>query len=136
MAGFFTGFFGNILGDSISFGNFYWPWDLGNGIMGALPGLSFFFLKKEERLGKKGLMYAPLLALAAAAIGMAVAVYLDLCFKITVETEAAAWKVFVSAATTDAINGAVLLPILLLIYAHLVHLVERAPFDGGTGPPG
>lgn len=136
LAGFFTGFFGNILGDSISFGNFYWPWDLGNGIMGALPGLSFIFMNKEERLGKKGLMYSPLLAMIAAVIGMAVAVYLDLCFRITVETEAAAWKVFVSAATTDAINGAVLLPILLLIYVHLVHLAERVPLNEGIGPPG
>ncbi len=136
LAGFFTGFFGNVLGDSISFGRFFWPWDLGNGIMGALPGLSFLFMDKEERLGKKGLMYSPLIAMTAAVIGMAVAVYLDLRFKITVETEAAAWKVFVSAATTDAINGAVLLPLLLLIYAHMVRLVERAPHNEGTGPPG
>lgn len=135
LAGFFTGFFGNALGDSISFGRFFWPWDLGNGIMGALPGLSFLLLDKQERLGRKGQMYAPLLALVAAVIGMAVAVYLDLCFEITVDTSAAAWKVFVSSAMTDAINGAVLLPILLLIYAHLVHLVERSPHDQGTGPP-
>ncbi len=126
LAGFFTGFFGNALGDAISFGDFYWPWDLGNGIMGALPGLSFILMDKDERMGRKGRLYAAPLAMVAAVIGMAFATYLDLCFKITVDTGQAAWKVYISAAATDAINGAVLLPLLLLVYAHLMDLARSA----------
>ncbi len=124
LAGFLTGFFGNVLGDAIYFGDFYWPWDLGNGIMGALPGLAFIFLDKEERLGRKGLLWAPPLAVIAAVVGMAVAVLLDLRFQITVDTWQAAGRVYVSAAVTDAINGAVLLPLLLLVYAHLVNRTQ------------
>ncbi len=126
LAGFLTGFFGNVLGDAIYFGNFYWPWDLGNGIMGALPGLAFIFLDKEERLGRRGLFWAPPLAVIAAVVGMAVAVLLDLRFQVTVDTWQAAGRVYISAAITDAINGAVLLPLLLLVYAHLVHRAEKS----------
>lgn len=135
LAGFLTGFLGNVLGDWISFGDFFWPWDLGNGIMGALPGLSYILLTKEERLGKKGLMYAPLLALLAAVTGMAVAVYLDLSFQTTVSTGAAAWKTYVSSATTDAINGAVILPLLLMTYARLATWFRPQIGEERTAPP-
>lgn len=133
LAGFFTGFLGNALGDVVSFGDFYWPWDLGNGIMGALPGLAYVLLDKESRLGRTGRMWAPPLAAIAAVTGMTVAVLLDLYFKITVDTWEDAVTVFVAAASTDAVNGAVLLPLLLLVYSHLVRLSRRTPLPG-EGP--
>src|SRR5512136_919008 len=41
IVGFITGALGNIIGDLLSGGQF-WPWwDLGNGIMGLIPGLIY-----------------------------------------------------------------------------------------------
>ncbi len=124
-AGFLTGFLGNVLGDVVTFNDFFWPWDIGNGIMGAVPGLAYVLLDRERRLGRTGLLWAPPLAVAGAVLGMGFAVPLDLYMHMTVDTVQQAWTVYVSAASTDAINGAVLLPILVLVYAHLLRLSQR-----------
>jgi energy-coupling factor transport system substrate-specific component len=86
LAGFITGLAGNALGDAITYGEFFWPWDLGNRIMGAIPGLAYLFLDDERRLGRTGLLWAPPLAVAAAVIGVAVAVPIDLDLQMTVTT--------------------------------------------------
>ncbi len=39
IVGFITGFLGNVLGDFLSGYGFWWSWDLGNGLMGLIPGL-------------------------------------------------------------------------------------------------
>lgn len=38
--GFFSGFVGNLIGDALSGMGFFPPWDLGNGVMGAVAGLA------------------------------------------------------------------------------------------------
>ena len=37
--GLFTGFVGNVIGDLLSGYGFFWAWDVGNGLMGFIPGL-------------------------------------------------------------------------------------------------
>ncbi|MBI4771833.1 MAG: ECF transporter S component, partial [Chloroflexi bacterium] len=39
LLGLFTGFFGNVIGDLLSGYGFYWAWDVGNGLLGLIPGL-------------------------------------------------------------------------------------------------
>ena len=130
-AGFLTGFLGNVLGDVVTFNDFFWPWDIGNGIMGAVPGLAYVLLDRVRRLGRTGLLWAPPLAVAGAVLGMGFAVPLDLYMGLTVNTVQQAWTVFVSAAATDALNGAVLLPILVLIYSRLLQLSQKTVLHAG-----
>ena len=47
ITGFVTGLLGNIISDGVSFGGFYWNWDIGNGLIGAIPGIAYFVIKKQ-----------------------------------------------------------------------------------------
>lgn len=48
VVGFFTGAVGNILGDAITGWGVYPVWDLGNGLMGLIPGLIWAFRDREK----------------------------------------------------------------------------------------
>lgn len=48
VVGFFTGAVGNILGDAITGWGVYPVWDLGNGLMGLIPGLIWAFSDKQK----------------------------------------------------------------------------------------
>src|SRR5438309_10134347 len=43
IVGLFVGGIGNIIGDLISYHNFYWNWDVGNALVGFIAGLAVFF---------------------------------------------------------------------------------------------
>ncbi|NUQ38403.1 MAG: ECF transporter S component [Caldilineales bacterium] len=49
VVGFFTGAVGNILGDAITGWGVYPVWDLGNGLMGMVPGLIWAFRDEKAR---------------------------------------------------------------------------------------
>jgi uncharacterized membrane protein len=49
VVGFFTGFVGNILGDALTGWGVFPVWDVGNGLMGLIPGLAMVFGKNKER---------------------------------------------------------------------------------------
>lgn len=48
VVGFFTGAVGNILGDALTGWGVYPVWDLGNGLMGLIPGLLMAFVAREK----------------------------------------------------------------------------------------
>ncbi len=50
VAGFFTGFVGNILGDALTGWGVYPVWDIGNGLVGLIPGLVLAFKDKKQSL--------------------------------------------------------------------------------------
>jgi uncharacterized membrane protein len=50
VAGFFTGFVGNILGDALTGWGVYPVWDIGNGLIGLVAGLSMAFKDKKRSL--------------------------------------------------------------------------------------
>ena len=50
VVGFFVGAFGNVLGDAISGWGVFPAWDLGNGLVGMIPGLVFASKNKEKAL--------------------------------------------------------------------------------------
>ena len=60
---------------------------------------------------------AAVLAVVASVVGIGFAAMTDLAFQIGLSTMDAALAEFYSAAGTDAINGAILTPILLYAYA-------------------
>jgi hypothetical protein len=51
VVGFFTGAFGNILGDAITGWGVFPAWDVGNGLLGMVPGLVFAAKDREKALG-------------------------------------------------------------------------------------
>jgi energy-coupling factor transport system substrate-specific component len=48
--GLIAGLVGNILGDAISGFGFWWHWDVGNGIMGLIPGLAMLMIVDYRKL--------------------------------------------------------------------------------------
>lgn len=50
VAGFFTGFVGNILGDALTGWGIYPVWDIGNGLIGLVAGLAMAFKDKKQSL--------------------------------------------------------------------------------------
>ncbi len=117
ITGFVSGFLGNILSDGVSFGGFFWQWDIGNGLIGAIPGIAYFVIKRTDWIRVKGLAAAAVLAVAGSIIGIGFAAMTDFALQIGLSTMEAALAEFYSAAATDAVNGAILTPILLYAYA-------------------
>lgn len=118
IVGFVSGFLGNVISDAISWGGFWWNWDVGNGLMGLIPGLAAYFLSKDEMYGRKGLVSVAVLAVLASVIGMGFAAFTDYVFGYGISTiEEAIYALFLPAAVTNAINGAILTPILVSAYA-------------------
>lgn len=117
IVGFVSGFLGNIISDAISWGGFWWNWDVGNGLLGLIPGLVVYFLPEEKRGEKVGLIWAAILAVVGSIIGMGFAAFTDYIFGYGISTlEEAIYALFLPAAVTDAINGAILTPLLIAAY--------------------
>jgi energy-coupling factor transport system substrate-specific component len=117
IAGFVSGFLGNIISDGVSFGGFFWNWDIGNGLLGAVPGIGYFIIKRTDWGKVHGLVSSAVLAVAGSVVGMGFAALTDYVFQIGLSTLGAALTEFYSAAGTDAVNGLILTPILLYAYA-------------------
>jgi len=117
ITGFVVGLLGNILSDFASFGGFFWNWDIGNGLLGAIPGIAYFVIKRTGWTKAKTLAIAAVLAVVASVVGIGFAAMADYAFQIGLSTLDATLLEFNSAAWTDAINGAILTPILLYVYA-------------------
>ena len=116
LAGFFSGFIGNILSDQLSFGAFFWNWDLGNGLIGLVPSVGYYAVRRMDWAKTKGLAASGVLAIVASVIGIGFSALTDFVFSIGLNTVGAAVAEFIPAAVTDAINGAILAPILLYTY--------------------
>ncbi|MGC8786077.1 MAG: ECF transporter S component [Anaerolineae bacterium] len=65
VVGFFTGAAGNILGDFLSGWGVYPAWDMGNGLMGFVPGLVLLFADKKRSLNALTIVTIALLAVFA-----------------------------------------------------------------------
>lgn len=117
IVGFVSGFLGNIISDAISWGGFWWNWDVGNGLLGLIPGLAVYFLTEERRSQKIGLIWCGVLAVLGSIVGMGFAAFTDYLFGYGISTlEEAIYALFLPAAVTDAVNGAILTPLLVAAY--------------------
>jgi hypothetical protein len=65
VVGFFTGAVGNILGDFLTGWGVYPAWDMGNGLMGLVPGLVLLFADKKRSLNFLTGLVAVLILIAA-----------------------------------------------------------------------
>ena len=112
--GFITGLLGNVISDLIS-GYGFWPWwDLGNGLMGFIPGLIWLGIKTFRSGGD--IVKAEIMVVVGAAVGMFVASVSEIWvsgidFATTMATN------FMPAFISNVINGLILVPILMVAYA-------------------
>jgi uncharacterized membrane protein len=65
VVGFFSGFVGNVLGDALTGWGVYPLWDVGNGLMGMVPGLMLGFRNRERALNTLTYVVAGVAGLAA-----------------------------------------------------------------------
>jgi energy-coupling factor transport system substrate-specific component len=123
VVGFFVGGLGNIIGDLISFHNFYWNWDLGNALIGLITGLVVIYTSGRYRT-RQAIVIAEIASAVAVIIGIGFAAYTDIW--VSKISFAAATSEFFIAVIPDLINGLILLPILIVAYNAAVRQRGRA----------
>jgi energy-coupling factor transport system substrate-specific component len=113
LVGLFTGGVGNILGDLLSGYGFFWAWDVGNGLLGFIPGLLPLVGVGEIKTGRDYVM-AAIAAVVASFVGIAFpALLIDSIVTRQLDMATAISTEWLPASVTDAVNGAILTPILL-----------------------
>ncbi len=113
LVGLFTGFFGNVIGDLLSGYGFFWAWDVGNGLLGLIPGLLPLVGVMEIKTSRDYVM-AALAAVVASLVGIGFpALIADPFILRNIDFGAAVSTEWLPAGITDAVNGAILTPILL-----------------------
>ena len=111
--GFLTGFVGNMLGDFISGFGFWWSWDLGNGLMGLVPGLIAAGITSYR--DRSTIIKAEIFVVLGAAVGMLVPSLLEIPIS-GISFNTAIVGYFLPAAAGNIVVGLILVPILLVAY--------------------
>ncbi len=120
--GFISGFLGNIIGDALSGWGFWFWWDLGNGIMGLIPGFAGLLIRDFR--SARSLIIADVLSAVGAIVGMLLASVSEIWVS-GVDFNTALVGYFVPAAVTDILNGIILVPILMVAYSAVVARTGR-----------
>lgn len=111
--GLFSGFFGNVIGDLLSGYGFFWAWDVGNGLIGLIPGLLPYMGITEIKTSRDYVM-AAVAAVVASLVGIAFpALIADPFILRNIDFAGGLTTEWLPAGVTDAVNGAILTPILL-----------------------
>jgi energy-coupling factor transport system substrate-specific component len=123
--GFITGFFGNMFGDFFSgYGMFtFWNWHIANGLMGMIPGLvRYIGIIRVKSVRDFGVVELTIVLASAVAVGFAV--FMDTLLIHMMHFPESLYSWILPAFITDAVNGFILVPILLLISRRLIVTVE------------
>jgi energy-coupling factor transport system substrate-specific component len=117
IVGFITGILGNMLNDFLSGNGFWIWWDIGNGLMGLVPGLVYPMMQ-TFRSGAD-IFKAELTVIGGSFVGMFFAAVTEIwvsgiTFGNTLVIN------FVPAFLTNIINGLIVVPILMLAYSAVV----------------
>jgi energy-coupling factor transport system substrate-specific component len=117
IVGFIAGFLGNIISDLIAgYGLWFW-WDLGNGIIGLIPGLIAVWMTTYKTT--KDIVWAEVFSLIGVLVGMGVASLSEMWVS-GADISTVIFANFIPAVVPDLINGLILLPILMLAYSAIV----------------
>jgi len=125
LTGLVTGLAGNLFGDILSgYGMLkFWNWHIANGLMGMIPGLIRYVGIREIRTVRDfGIVELTVVLASAFAVGSAVLIDLFFIHDMHLPESLNSWVL--PAFITDAVNGFVLVPVLLLIWRQLVITVE------------
>ena len=122
IVGFISGFVGNILADMLSGYGFWLWWDLGNGIMGLIPGLfaAMIFIYNE----KKSILLGEVSVVLGVALGMAVASVSEMWVS-GADINTVIFANFLPSFITNILWGLVLLPVLMIAYSAIVQRSGR-----------
>lgn len=123
IVGFITGFVGNILSDLLSGWGFWFWWDLGNGLMGLIPGLISASIVNYDTL--KSILLGELFVILGAAGGMGVASLSEMWVS-GASMNTVIYANFIPAFVGNIVNGLILLPILMVAYAAITKRSGRS----------
>jgi energy-coupling factor transport system substrate-specific component len=117
IVGFIAGFLGNIISDLIAgYGLWFW-WDLGNGIIGLIPGLIAVWMTTYK--ATKDIVWAEVFSVIGVLVGMGVASISEMWVS-GADINTVIFANFIPAVVPDLVNGLILLPILMIAYAAIV----------------
>lgn len=122
IVGFITGFVGNILADLLSGYGFWFWWDLGNGLMGLIPGLIAASIVDYKAVNS--ILKAELFVILGVAVGMGVASVSEMWVS-GADINTVIFANFIPAFVSNIVNGLILLPILMVAYAAVVQRSGR-----------
>jgi energy-coupling factor transport system substrate-specific component len=122
IVGFIAGFLGNIISDLIAGYGFWFWWDLGNGLMGLVPGLIFLSLVNYKDV--KTILKAELFVIIGVLVGMGVAAISEMWVS-GADINTVIFGNFIPAVIPNLINGLILVPILMIAYAAIVQRSGR-----------
>jgi uncharacterized membrane protein/HAMP domain-containing protein len=125
IAGFLVGFTGNVIGDGVSgFGLWkFWNWHLANGLIGFLPGMiRYAGIGKITTVRDFGILEMGVILASAVSVG--VAVLLDFFFLHFMKFPESLPSWILPAFLTDAVNGFILVPVLLIMTRRLILTLE------------
>jgi energy-coupling factor transport system substrate-specific component len=100
---------------------FFW-WDLGYGLVGLITGL--IFLRMTNYKSFKDIMWAELFSLIGIIVGLGLASISEIWVS-GADISTILSTIFIPTAGTNAINGFILLPILMIVYAAIAQLSGR-----------
>jgi energy-coupling factor transport system substrate-specific component len=111
--GLISGLVGNIIGDALSGWGFWIWWDIGNGLMGMIPGFARGMITSYR--DAKSLVIADVFCIIGAVVGMGFSSLMEIVTS-GIDFATAFAGYFIPAAVTDIINGVILVPILMVAY--------------------
>ncbi len=125
-AGFLVGFTGNLIGDGISgFGLWkFWNWHLANGLIGFLPGMIVRYagIGKIATVRDFGILEMGVIAASAVSVGAAVLLDYGFLHFMNFPESFPSW--ILPAFLTDAVNGFILVPAVLIMARRLILTLE------------
>ena len=117
VVGFIAGAIGNIIGDFLTGWGFWWSWDLGNGIMGMLPGILAYGLADFK--SQASIIKAEIGVVVGVLVGMLVPSLLEIPIS-GHSLGTALGGYWLPAILTNLVNGLILVPILMVAYDAVV----------------
>lgn len=120
--GLISGLVGNVIGDALSGWGFWIWWDIGNGLMGMVPGFATQMITSYR--DAKSLVIADVFAVLGVVIGIGFASLSEI-FVSGIDFATAFGGYFVPAALTNIINAIILVPILLVAYSAIATRTGR-----------
>jgi energy-coupling factor transport system substrate-specific component len=123
IVGFISGFVGNILADLLSGWGFWFWWDLGNGLMGLVPGLFAGMIVDYKAV--KSLLLGELSVILGSGVGMGVASLSEMWVS-GADMNTVIFANFIPSFVSNIVNGLILLPILMVAYAAVVQRSGRS----------
>ena len=124
-AGFLAGLSGNLIGDVVSgFGlSTFWNWHLANGLMGFIPGtIRYMGIVRIRTVRDFGILEMSIVL--ASGVTVALAVLLDVFFLHFMKFPASFHSWILPAFLTDAVNGFILVPLVLIAFGRIVLTLE------------